>query len=34
MDIKEFQAGQTLNIESNHPWETARVSVVDSVVSK
>ena len=34
MDIKEFQAGQTLRIDSNHPWEMARFSVVYDVVCK
>jgi hypothetical protein len=34
MDLKEFQVGQKLQIEANHPWETARVAIVLDVVSK
>jgi len=34
MDIKEFQVGQIIENESNHPWEMARFSVINDVVSK
>ncbi|MCL2290806.1 MAG: class I SAM-dependent methyltransferase [Bacteroidetes bacterium] len=34
MDIKEFQAGQLLETEANHPWEMARFTVVNDIISK
>ena len=34
MDLKEFQAGQKLNINSNHPWEMARETIIRDIVSK
>ena len=34
MDIKEFQVSQLLQTNSNHPWEMARFTVVNDIISK
>jgi hypothetical protein len=34
MDIKEYQVGQMLQNELNHPWEMTRIAVINDVVSK